>query len=315
LTVQDALFAEPRLARIYDVWEGERVDLPNYLAIVAELGARSVLDVGCGTGNWASMLAERGFEVVGLDPAEASLDVARAKPGAQRVRWIHGDVTSLPALAVDLATMTGNVSNVFLTQQEWLTTLGGVRAALRPGGYLVFESVDPAGQPWLNWDRETTYVRRESPDAGVFESWLEVTRIDGDLVSTRRTYVFAADGATLTSEGARRYAPRPVIEDSLISAGYELTDVRGAPDRPGLELVFIARKPALTALLLGRMSPIATGNGYGVPGRLGWRSPTLAGRDGLTVCQTSRAARPGAGGVARYGRPVWDDGWACFRGR
>lgn len=75
--MQDAIFAEPRLARIYDVWEGERIDLPNYLAIVAELGARSVLDVGCGTGNWASMLAERGFEVVGLDPAAASLDVAR----------------------------------------------------------------------------------------------------------------------------------------------------------------------------------------------------------------------------------------------
>ncbi len=245
--MQDALFAEPRLARIYDVWEGERIDLPHYLAIVAELGARSVLDVGCGTGNWASMLAERGFEVVGLDPAAASLEVARAKPGAQRVRWIHGDVTSLPTLAVDLATMTGNVSNVFLTQQEWLATLGGVRAALRPGGYLVFESVDPAGQPWLTWNRERTYVRRESPDAGVFESWLEVTGVDGDLVSTRRTYVFAADGAMLTSEGIRRYPPRPVIEDSLISAGYELTEVRGAPERPGLELVFIARKPATTS--------------------------------------------------------------------
>ena len=163
------------------------------------------------------------------------------------MRWIQGDVTSLPALAVDLATMTGNVSNVFLTQQEWLTTLGGIHAALRPGGYLMFESVDPAGQPWLNWNRETTYVRRDSPDAGLFESWLEVTRIDGDLVSTRRTYVFAADGVTLTSECIRRYPPRSVIEDSLISAGYELTDVRGAPDRPGLELVFIARKPATTS--------------------------------------------------------------------
>ncbi len=242
--VPDALFAEPRLARIYDLWEGDRVDLPHYLAIAAELGARSVLDVGCGTGNWACMLAGRGFEVVALDPAGASLGVARAKPGAQRVRWIHGDVMSLPALAVDLATMTGNVSNVFLTQQEWLATLAGVCAALRPGGYLVFESVDPAGEPWLGWNRETTYVRREAPDAGVFESWLEVTRVEGDLVSTRRTYVFAADGATLTSEGTRRYPPRAVIEESLVSAGFELADFRGAPDRPGLELVFIARKPA-----------------------------------------------------------------------
>ena len=163
------------------------------------------------------------------------------------MRWIQGDVRSPPILAVDLATMTGNVSNVFLTQQEWLTTLGGVHAALRPGGHLVFESVDPAGQPWLTWNRETTYVRRECADAGVFESWLEVTGVDGDLVSTRRTFVFAADGATLTSQGIRRYPPRPVIEDSLTSAGYELADVRGAPDRPGLELVFIARKPATTS--------------------------------------------------------------------
>jgi len=48
-------------------------------------------------------------------------------------------------------------------------------------------------------------------------------------------------------DDVRRYPPREVIEDSLISAGYELTDVRGAPERPGLELVFIARKPATTS--------------------------------------------------------------------
>jgi SAM-dependent methyltransferase len=247
VAVQDALFAEPRLAGIYDVWEGDRFDLPNYLAIVAELGARSVLDVGCGTGNWACLLAERGFDVVGLDPAAASLDVAKGKPGAQRVRWVHGDVRNLPALAVDLATMTGNVSNVFLTEQQWSATLRGVHAALRSGGHLVFESVDPASQPWLNWNRETTYVRRESAVAGLFESWMEVTRVDGDLVSIRRTFVFAADGTTLTSEGIRRYLPRAAIEDSLISAGYEVTDVRGAPERPGRELVFIARKLVATS--------------------------------------------------------------------
>jgi SAM-dependent methyltransferase len=184
VAVPDALFAEPRLARIYDLWEGDRIDLPNYLAIVAELGVRSVLDVGCGTGNWACMLAERGFEVVGLDPAAASLDVAKGKPGAQRVRWVHGDVSSLPTLGVDLATMTGNVSKVFLTEQDWSATLRGVHGvhtALRPGGHLVFESVDPANQPWLQWNRETTYVRRESSDVGAFES----VRLRGDRCSRR----------------------------------------------------------------------------------------------------------------------------------
>jgi len=35
---------------------------------------------------FALLLAERGVEVVGVDPAGASLDVARGKPGADRVR-------------------------------------------------------------------------------------------------------------------------------------------------------------------------------------------------------------------------------------
>ncbi len=74
-----------------------------------------------------------------------------------------------------------------------------------------------------------------------------MTGVEGDLVSLRRTWVFAADGATLVSESTRRYPPRAVIEESLRSAGYELTDVRDAPDRPGRELVFIARKPAATS--------------------------------------------------------------------
>jgi 2-polyprenyl-3-methyl-5-hydroxy-6-metoxy-1,4-benzoquinol methylase len=41
-----------------------------------------VLDVGCGTGCLAVLLAERGLSVVGLDPAEASLEVAASKDPA-----------------------------------------------------------------------------------------------------------------------------------------------------------------------------------------------------------------------------------------
>jgi SAM-dependent methyltransferase len=242
--VPDPLFAAPRLAEIYDVVEGERADLNHYLAIAAELGARSVLDVGCGTGTFACLLADRGLAVVGVDPAAASLDIARAKPGAQRVRWVPGDVASLrPELEVDLATMTGNTSGVFLTDEEWAATLRGIHAALRPGGHLVFEARDPAGETWLGWNRESTYVSHDVPGVGVVETWWDLTEVSGENVSYRRTYVFAADGTTLTSDSTRRFRPRTSIEGSLRSAGYTLADVRGAPDRPGRELVFIARKP------------------------------------------------------------------------
>ena len=61
-------------------------------------------------------------------------------------------------------------------------------------------------------------------------------------MSYRRTYVFGSDGATLTSDSTRRFWSRAEIEDSLLAAGYALAEVRDAPDRPGYEWVFIARK-------------------------------------------------------------------------
>ncbi|MDQ3790468.1 MAG: methyltransferase domain-containing protein, partial [Actinomycetota bacterium] len=92
----DAIFAHPRLAPVYDAFDGPRDDLPAYLAIADELGARHVLDVGCGTGSLAVLLADRGHTVTGVDPAEASLVVARSKDPAGRITWLHGDAMALP---------------------------------------------------------------------------------------------------------------------------------------------------------------------------------------------------------------------------
>lgn len=81
----DAHFEHPRLVAIYDALHPDRRDLDLYLAMADDLGARRVLDLGCGTGTLALLLAERGVEVVGVDPAAGSLRVAQTKAGADRV--------------------------------------------------------------------------------------------------------------------------------------------------------------------------------------------------------------------------------------
>jgi SAM-dependent methyltransferase len=240
----DAIFAHPRLARIYDALDPDRGDLDAYAAMAAEFAARSVLDVGCGTGTFACLLAERGLAVTGVDPAGAALEVARAKPRADGVRWLHGDATSLPPAQADLATMTGNVAQVFVTDEDWAATLRGTRAALRPGGRLVFETRDPARQVWLGWTREQTRTRTELPGEGVVEKWHELTWVSGQLVSFRTVFQFEADGAVLTSDSTLRFRERDDVERSLSAAGFRLDEVRDAPDRPGMEFVFIASRPA-----------------------------------------------------------------------
>jgi SAM-dependent methyltransferase len=238
--VADAIFEDPRLASVYDPLDPDRSDLDAYTAMAAEFGARSVLDVGCGTGTLACLFADQGLQVIGVDPALASLDVARAKPGAEAVRWLHGDATNLPPLQVDLATMTGNVAQVFLTDDEWAATLTGVRAALRPGGRLVFETRDPARRAWLRWDRPHSYVQAEVPGIGGVETWEDLTEVSGEFVSFRSTCVFASDGAVLTSDSTLRFRGRDAILDSLAATGFTVDEIRDAPDRPGLEWVFIA---------------------------------------------------------------------------
>ncbi|MEU6180128.1 class I SAM-dependent methyltransferase [Streptomyces coeruleorubidus] len=239
----DECFRHPRLAAVYDPLDPGRADLEPYLRVAEEFGARRVLDIGCGTGVFALLLAERGVDVVGVDPAGASLEVARGKPGGERVRWIHGDATNLPPLTADLATMTGNAAQAVVDPEDWGRTLRGVCAALRPGGRFVFETRIPARRAWEEWNREATHTVTDVPGVGAVESWVDLLDVSGPLVTFRWTYVFASDGQALTSDSTLRFREREEVEAELVAHGYVVEDVRDAPDRPGREFVFVARRP------------------------------------------------------------------------
>ncbi|MGH3176071.1 MAG: class I SAM-dependent methyltransferase [Streptosporangiaceae bacterium] len=156
----DAHFTEPRLADLYDPLDPDRSDLDAYVAKAAGFGARAVLDIGCGTGTLACLLAQRGVQVTAADPAAASLAVAR-KPGAGHVRWLHADATSLPPLQVELVTMTANVAQVFLTAQEWAAVLRAARQACgRAGGWCSKAATRP-GRP--GWNGPATGPTAASP--------------------------------------------------------------------------------------------------------------------------------------------------------
>lgn len=241
--VADALFSDPRLAVLYDDFDGARDDLDHYERIVRELGARSVLDIGCGTGSLACRLARAGLDVVGVDPAEASLDVARSKPGADQVTWIHGDATALPPMHVDVAVMTGNVAQVFLTDQDLSSTLRGIHAALRPGGHVVFESRRPEYQAWTEWEQDSAETAAIVDGVGTVTLRRDVTAIDLPLVSFQQIYTFP-DGMRIASDSTLRFRSQVEIDRWLVEAGFLVLDVRDAPDRPGREFVFVARKPA-----------------------------------------------------------------------
>lgn len=212
------------------------------MAIARELGARSAVDIGCGTGSFACLLASEGLDVVGVDPAAAMLAVAQRKHAGERVRWVHGVSADLPALQVDLATMTGNVAQVFLEEDEWAETLLAAHRVLRPGGSLVFETRRPERKAWIEWNPDVSFQSVEIVGVGVVETWNEVVDVSLPFVTFRGTIVFQNDGAKLTSDSTLRFRSREEILASLEAARFQIGDVRDAPDRPGKEYVFLASR-------------------------------------------------------------------------
>ena len=242
----DEEYGHPLLAALYDWLYPDRSDLDAYVDVVEEFNARRVLDIGCGTGSFALLLADRGIDVIGIEPARASIDVAKAKPGSWRVRWVCGDVTALPSLhpppQVDLATMTANVAPAIADPHTWQQTLRSVYDTLRPGGRLVFETRNPAQRAWKAWNRDASYRVTQVPGVGPVETWADVLDVRGSLVTVRWTYAFATDDV-LTSTSTLRFPEREEVEAELTAQEYVVKEVRDAPDRPGRELVFIALRP------------------------------------------------------------------------
>lgn len=240
--MQDANFNVPALAELYDRLDSDRSDLDSYAALIDDLGAHKILDVGCGTGTFACLLAGQGFNVTGVDPAAASLAVARRKPEAAGVDWVHGTVTDVAAQDFNVVVMTANVAMVFIDDAQWQETLERIAQLLKPGGTLIFEARRPEVRAWQQWTAELTCQTTQVPGVGSVSNWVEVLSYDSDRLHFRETFRFA-NGTELTSESTLRYRSQELIEQNLAAAGLLVSEVRQAPDRPGRQFIFVAQRP------------------------------------------------------------------------
>jgi len=136
------------LSSAYDELNAADHDYRFYADLARELCARSVLDLGCGTGTLARLLAADGCEVVAIDPDPDMLRVAREKASGLGVDvdWRLGDSGRADTSSADLALMTGHVAQVFVNLDAWSVVLRELRRALKPGGTLAFETRNPVAR-------------------------------------------------------------------------------------------------------------------------------------------------------------------------
>jgi SAM-dependent methyltransferase len=136
--------------------------MSQYLAEVLErhpVDGRRALDIACGTGTLALILADRGWEVVGVDASPTMLAIARSRAQSsdapEQLLFLQADMRDLAIAgpvddggwwthagrpwiaAFDLVTCTYDSLNYLLHLDELAACFRGVRRLLRPGGLFV----------------------------------------------------------------------------------------------------------------------------------------------------------------------------------
>ena len=244
--MRNAEFNDARLVEVYDATCPWSRDDDFFVSVIAEVGAAlRVLDLGCGTGRLALGLADAGHAVTGVDPARASLDAARAKSGAERVTWIEGTSSMLPADTFDAAVMTSHVAQFFVTDAEWAAVLKDLQRALHAGGRLVFDARDPADRAWERWPAEWNRTVT-LPHGRCVEQSIEVTEVVGDVVTHAIHYRFDS-GEELVSTATLRFRSADELRTSLASAGFTVEHIFGGWNREAVgrgdgEFLVVSRK-------------------------------------------------------------------------
>jgi SAM-dependent methyltransferase len=189
-------------AELYDLIYGGFKDYRAESAQVAGLlrsiqaGCRTVLDVGCGTGEHAHLLAEvHGFEVDGLDLSPDFLRIARAKHPAGRFYQADMSRFQLPQRYDAVLCLFSSIGYL-KTLDRVAQALGCFRRHLAPEGVVVVEPWFPPGKM-----QSGVHSERLGEGAGVKVRRVGTTEVDGRVSRVRFDYIIETrDGVRQATE-------------------------------------------------------------------------------------------------------------------
>jgi ubiquinone/menaquinone biosynthesis C-methylase UbiE len=223
--------------------ERDRREVARLMEVLALPSGSRVLDVPCGQGRHAHLLAEAGFDVDGLDYSAELLAIARRRGTGKTLRYTRGDMRKLPARWTGRFDAVVNLFTSFgflLDPRDDVKVIGEMARVLKPGGCLVWHGGSRDGvmarflaRDWWQADDGTMIGHQRSFDAlsGVLtvESTWHGPRNHGHRTHRIRLYT------------ATRLSELCAAAGLVVEAAYD-----GWRDRPlrrsSSEMVLVARK-------------------------------------------------------------------------
>ncbi|MBC7962588.1 MAG: class I SAM-dependent methyltransferase [Steroidobacteraceae bacterium] len=218
-------------ARYYDLlyrdkdYAGE-TDYINSLIRSHCPAARTVLNLGCGSGRHDRCLVEMGYVVTGVDLSDEMLAAARLSAGANRaLEYQHGDVRSIRlGKTFDVVVSLFHVMSYQQTNEDLKAAFASAGRHLKPGGVFIF---DCWYGPGVLTDRPAVRVKELQDDS------ISVTRIAKPVMHPNENAVdvnytvFIRDKQTSSVQEIRethrmRFLFLPEIRQMLADEGFEL---------------------------------------------------------------------------------------------
>ncbi len=197
--------------------------------------AVSILELGCGTGIHAALLAQEGYQVHGVDISaemlEQSLERRKQIPPdiASKLEFSQGDIREFREnLQFDAIISLFHVISYQTTNEALQATFATVKAHLKPGGIFIF---DCWYGPTVLSDRPTVRVKR------LEDELIEITRIaepaihpNENLVDVNYQVLIKDKNSSIVEEiresHQMRYLFKPEIELILNQFQMEVIDYR-----------------------------------------------------------------------------------------
>ncbi len=247
-------------AAYYDLLNAEK-DYAGEAAYVEHLLRRAgsgpeLLELGCGTGIHAALLAQRGFSVCGVDRSLSMLASATERASrepasvAARLSFRRGDVRTFRAASTfDGVISLFHVMSYQTSQDDLESAMETARAHLKPGGAFVFDC----------WYGPAVLTQRPAR---------RVRHLESDLVDVTRVA-----------------EPEMHLDENVVDVVYQIT-VRQKGS--GAEET-ITESHRMRYLFVPEVRAVLKRAGFALEGHEEWMSGRPAGLDTWSVCFVARA--------------------------